>query len=128
MITEADVKQYMTSLSNWGRWGSDDRLGTLNLITDDVRVAAASLVRSGRALSLSRNIDPDAPDALGSGIALVQRFTGLHEVADHFDGNALRFDASARRWPTPRPSPNPLRPVFMGRCWPRHCVGTKRSD
>jgi hypothetical protein len=26
-ITEADVEQYMTSLSNWGRWGEDDRLG-----------------------------------------------------------------------------------------------------
>lgn len=92
-LTEADVEQYMTSLSNWGRWGSDDRLGTLNLITDEVRVAAASLIRSGRTLSLSRDIDPEAPDALGSGIALVQRFTGLHEVADHFDGKALRFDA-----------------------------------
>jgi len=93
MTTEAEVEQYLTSLSNWGRWGSDDRLGTLNLITDDVRVAAASLIRSGRTISLSRDIDPEAPDALGSGIALVQRFTGLHEVADHFDGTALRFDA-----------------------------------
>jgi hypothetical protein len=57
-VTETDVEQYMTSLSNWGRWGNDDRLGTLNLITDETRVAAARTIKTGRAVSLSRNIDP----------------------------------------------------------------------
>ena len=33
--------------SNWGRWGADDEHGTLNLITPDVRVRAAALVRDG---------------------------------------------------------------------------------
>ena len=32
-VTEAMVDEWMTDLSNWGRWGSDDELGTLNLIT-----------------------------------------------------------------------------------------------
>ena len=36
---------------NWGRWGDDDRLGTLNLITDDAVAHAASLVRTGRRVS-----------------------------------------------------------------------------
>jgi hypothetical protein len=30
--TEAEVLGWMTTLSNWGRWGPEDELGTLNLI------------------------------------------------------------------------------------------------
>jgi kynurenine formamidase len=37
---------------NWGRWGGDDELGTLNLLTDDVRRRAAACVVSGRAIAL----------------------------------------------------------------------------
>ena len=32
-VTTADVERMITTLSNWGRWGKDDELGTLNLIT-----------------------------------------------------------------------------------------------
>ncbi len=34
-------------VNNWGRWGADDELGTLNLITDDVvrEAAAVSCIR-----------------------------------------------------------------------------------
>ena len=31
----AMVDQWLEDLSNWGRWGEDDQLGTLNLITAD---------------------------------------------------------------------------------------------
>lgn len=44
---------------NWGRWGSDDELGTLNLITDDVRAKAATEVRTGRWASLAQPITPN---------------------------------------------------------------------
>ena len=37
---------------NWGRWGDDDQLGTLNLIDDEVRRRAAAAVRTGRSFSL----------------------------------------------------------------------------
>ena len=36
--TEEDVLGWMTALSNWGRWGPEDELGTLNLITPEKRV------------------------------------------------------------------------------------------
>ena len=36
--TEEDVLGWMTTLSNWGRWGPEDELGTLNLITPEKRV------------------------------------------------------------------------------------------
>jgi kynurenine formamidase len=54
--TEDDVLSWFTTLSNWGRWGADDERGTLNLITDDKRRQAASLVQIGRTLSLARDI------------------------------------------------------------------------
>ncbi|MFI6868948.1 cyclase family protein [Nocardia sp. NPDC050406] len=40
-------------VNNWGRWGSDDQIGTLNLITDEVVRAAAATVRSGRRVALA---------------------------------------------------------------------------
>jgi kynurenine formamidase len=40
---------------NWGRWGENDQVGALNLITPEKRVKAASLVRTGRNISLSRD-------------------------------------------------------------------------
>jgi kynurenine formamidase len=56
----------MTSLSNWGRWGGADELGTLNLVTSERVTAAAQLVRSGRAVSCAWPIDPAVPDVYGS--------------------------------------------------------------
>jgi kynurenine formamidase len=43
--------------SNWGRWGSDDERGTLNLITPECRVRAAGLVREGIPVSLAHPIN-----------------------------------------------------------------------
>jgi kynurenine formamidase len=47
---------YVDELSNWGRWGDDDELGTLNLITQEHRVAAARLVTDGRTVSCARTL------------------------------------------------------------------------
>ena len=44
---------------NWGRWGDDDEIGTLNLITPEVRRAAAASVRSGKAFSLALPLDEE---------------------------------------------------------------------
>jgi kynurenine formamidase len=38
---------------NWGRWGPDDEIGTINLVTPEVRRRAAACVRTGRAFSLA---------------------------------------------------------------------------
>jgi kynurenine formamidase len=48
------VAEFHRSLSNWGRWGPDDQLGTLNTITPAKRTAAAGLVASGHAVSCAR--------------------------------------------------------------------------
>jgi len=47
--------------SNWGRWGADDVLGTLNFLTEDKRVEGAGLVRRGVSFSLSQAFDTDGP-------------------------------------------------------------------
>ena len=48
---------YRERLSNWGRWGPDDEMGTLNHITAEAMVLATSLVEEGRTVSLSRPLD-----------------------------------------------------------------------
>jgi kynurenine formamidase len=52
-----DVEELHQALSNWGRWGEHDQLGTLNLITAEKRAAAARSVRSGRSVSCARPLD-----------------------------------------------------------------------
>lgn len=56
-LNKADIDRWMTELSNWGRWGKADQVGTVNLITLDKRKAAAQLVREGFSVSLARNAD-----------------------------------------------------------------------
>ncbi len=58
-IPKSQVDAWMDELSNWGRWGAEDQLGTLNLITPAKRRAAAALVTSGVAISLAREVDVD---------------------------------------------------------------------
>ena len=53
-MAAADVLAFHETLSNWGRWGDDDQLGALNLITPEVTAAAAATVRSGRTVSCAR--------------------------------------------------------------------------
>jgi kynurenine formamidase len=48
-----DVERLGASVRNWGRWGDDDELGTLNLIDDGARRRGAASVRRGRAFSLA---------------------------------------------------------------------------
>jgi kynurenine formamidase len=60
--TIAEVREYVRGHRNWGRWGQDDQLGAINLITPDKRKQAACLVRQGISISLSRDF-PTAPSA-----------------------------------------------------------------
>ena len=48
----------MKELSNWGRWGKDDQLGTVNLITPEKHKQAAALVKSGIVVSLAPETMP----------------------------------------------------------------------
>ena len=56
-VTKETVDAWMKELSNWGRWGKDDQLGTLNLITPEKRKQAAALVKAGVSVSLARAVE-----------------------------------------------------------------------
>src|SRR5262245_42951953 len=58
-MTKEDVDRLMTELSNWGRWGKEDQLGAVNLITAAKRKQAASLVRDGFSVSLARDTEKE---------------------------------------------------------------------
>jgi len=66
LVTRADIERWQQTLSNWGRWGRDDELGALNLITQAKRREAAGLVKDGVSVSLARDANeqagPDNPD------------------------------------------------------------------
>jgi hypothetical protein len=55
-LSKPEVDAFRQTLSNWGRWGERDQLGTLNHITAAKRVAAARLVRSGRIVGCARSL------------------------------------------------------------------------
>ncbi len=53
----ADFVRLQKELSNWGRWGKDDQMGTVNLITPAKRKQAVGLVREGVSISMARNAE-----------------------------------------------------------------------
>ena len=62
----AVIRETAQRCRNWGRWGDDDVLGTLNLIDDDKRREAAGLVRRGVTFSLSAPFAHDGPQRSGT--------------------------------------------------------------
>lgn len=53
VVTQAEFERWQTELSNWGRWGKDDEIGALNLITPAKRKQALALVKEGFPVSLA---------------------------------------------------------------------------
>ena len=58
-MSKAEFDGLVKELSNWGRWGPDDQLGTLNLITPSKRKQAIQLVQVGLPVSLARNVEKE---------------------------------------------------------------------
>lgn len=83
------VRELSQRYSNWGRWGDDDQLGTMNHITPELVAAAGKLIRSGKRISLGLPFDQDGPQTGGFG-----RFNPLHlmirDGADVVAGTTIR--------------------------------------
>jgi len=56
-VTPAQYERWKKDLSNWGRWGKDDQIGALHLITPAKRKQAASLVKEGFSVSMAGDAD-----------------------------------------------------------------------
>ncbi|MGW8597638.1 cyclase family protein [Streptomyces sp. NPDC055893] len=58
---EGAIAQAAKECSNWGRWGQDDRLGTVNFLDEAKRREGAALIRRGVSFSLSQRFDINGP-------------------------------------------------------------------
>jgi kynurenine formamidase len=76
--TKADVDRWMTEISNWNRWGKNDQMGSVNLITPAKRKQAAALVSDGVSVSLAHNTDTKKAPDNGSPFKLKMLYTGEH--------------------------------------------------
>jgi kynurenine formamidase len=64
-MADAEIDAMIRRVSNWGRWGADDEIGTVNLITPEVRRRAAERVRTGEVVSLAIPFDRHGPQPAG---------------------------------------------------------------
>ena len=79
-------------LSNWGRWGADDELGTLNFVTPEDIVKAAGLIRKGKVFALGLPLDQKLQSGLFGG-----RWNPIHTMlATGTDAIAGRHDEHPR--------------------------------
>ncbi len=79
-------------VNNWGRWGDDDELGTLNLITPEVVKRAAACVRTGKTFALGLPLSEDGPQmgAIPGRINPIHKMTQVN-AAFLPDPDAIRF-------------------------------------
>ncbi len=83
-LDKAAVDRWMKELSNWGRWGKADQLGTVNLITPAKRKQAIGLVREGESVSLARDTDKQKAVDNPSPFTQSMGATGANPVAGQF--------------------------------------------
>jgi kynurenine formamidase len=84
------------AVNNWGRWGTEDERGTLNLITPDVVRSGVELVRDGKRFDLSMPMSADGPQ-LGfvPGRTNPERTTIMHLLLHGEDERGVRFNDDA---------------------------------
>ncbi|HKN59193.1 MAG TPA: hypothetical protein VJV97_10090, partial [Gemmatimonadaceae bacterium] len=79
-LTRKDLAEAAEKYKNWGRWGPEDEIGTLNHTSPADIVAAARLVRRGKVISLSLNFDQHGPQGAKSKYPSLGRINPLHTM------------------------------------------------
>jgi kynurenine formamidase len=87
-VSKQRVRELAERYSNWGRWGDEDEIGALNLITPERVRAAAALVRRGAVFSLAIPLDANGPQT-----GHVGRTNPLHVMLQ--DGGDIASGAQA---------------------------------
>ena len=77
-LTRKDVHKAAQRYKNWGRWGKNDEIGTLNFTSAEDIVAAAQLVRKGKVISLALNYDQHGPQGGKTNYPALGRFNPVH--------------------------------------------------
>ena len=73
-----NYREIFDELSNRGRWGGDDQRGTLNYITSAKVKEALALVRSGRVVSIARDLDTASGPSNPRPVVHQMLYTGHH--------------------------------------------------
>src|SRR5438094_3395683 len=79
-LTRQDLREAAEKYKNWGRWGPQDEIGTLNYTQPEDIVAAARLVRKGKVISLALNFDNAGPQGAKSKYPALGRINPLHTM------------------------------------------------
>jgi len=78
-LTMRGIRAAAKRLSNWGRWGKNDEIGTLNFTTNKDIVEASQLVRTGKVYSLALDFDQKGPQGgRKTSPAPIPRFNPIH--------------------------------------------------
>jgi kynurenine formamidase len=89
------VAEASQKLRNWGRWGKDDQIGTLNHVTPQDIVKAASLIRTGKVFALGIPLDGSGPQTglFGGRFNPIHQMlaTGTDAIAGRQDWNKIRY-------------------------------------
>ena len=94
-ITIKEIQDTAERVKNWGRWGPDDEIGTLNNISPEDIVKAARLIRRGKVFSLGLNFDNRGPQTGLWG----NRFNPIHTMlTSGVDAIAGRQDSIGIRY------------------------------
>src|SRR2546422_5017923 len=75
MSDETTLRALAMKVRNWGRWGPDDEIGTLNYITPDTIAAAGRRVTAGKVFALGIPLDRQGPQS-----GTRQRFNPIHTM------------------------------------------------
>jgi len=87
-VSPEEYERWKKELSNWGRWGKDDQIGTLNLITPAKRKQAAALVKEGVSVSMSGDADTVKAVDNPNPFDLKMLTIGTDEIAVNYHGIA----------------------------------------
>jgi kynurenine formamidase len=79
-LTRQDLRDAAEKYKNWGRWGPDDEIGTLNHTRPEDIVAAARLVKKGKVISLALNFDNNGPQGAKSSYPAMGRINPVHTM------------------------------------------------
>ena len=91
-VDRAAIYEAAKKLSNWGRWGADDQIGTLNNVTSEDVINAGKLIKKGKVFSLGLSLKEPIQSGLFGG-----RWNPIHTML------ATGTDAAAGNQDIPSP-------------------------
>jgi len=93
-FTREKIYETAKKLSNWGRWGDNDQIGTLNNIDPADIVAAAQLIKKGQVFSLGLSLKEPIQSGLFGG-----RWNPIHQMlATGTDAAAGKQDGDGKAY------------------------------